>query len=36
VRIDYPVWSPDGKSLLFDWFQPKEGDLWLAEWTGGK
>ena len=31
VRIDYPVWSPDGKWLLFDWFKPKEGDLWLAE-----
>jgi Tol biopolymer transport system component len=34
VRIDYPVWSPDGKSLLFDWFKPKEGDLWLAEGIG--
>ena len=31
VRIDYPVWSPDGKWLLFDWFKPKEGDLWVAE-----
>jgi eukaryotic-like serine/threonine-protein kinase len=31
VRIDYPVWSPDGKWLLFDWFKPREGDLWLAE-----
>ncbi|HEU4720456.1 MAG TPA: protein kinase [Gemmatimonadaceae bacterium] len=36
VRIDYPVWSPDGKSLLFDWFKPKEGDLWLAEGVGGR
>jgi Tol biopolymer transport system component len=34
VRIDYPVWAPDGKSLLFDWFKPKEGDLWLAEGLG--
>ena len=31
VRIDYPVWGPDGRSLLFDCFKPKEGDLWLAE-----
>ena len=36
VRIDYPVWSPDGKSLLFDWFKPKEGDLWLAEGLAGR
>ena len=36
VRIDYPVWSPDGKWLLFDWFKPKEGDLWLGEGIGGK
>ncbi|MDB4883479.1 MAG: pknB 8 [Gemmatimonadetes bacterium] len=35
VRIDYPVWSPDGRSLLFDWFKPKEGDLWLGEGLGG-
>ena len=35
VRIDYPVWSPDGKWLLFDWFKPKEGDLWLAEGLRG-
>jgi hypothetical protein len=34
VRIDYPVWGPDGKALLFDWFKPKEGDLWLAETAG--
>ena len=36
VRIDYPVWSPDGKWLLFDWFKPKEGDLWLADGLGGE
>ena len=31
VRIDYPVWSPDGQWVLFDLFKPKEGDLWLGE-----
>ena len=31
VRIDYPVWSPDGKWLLFDRFKPEGGDIWLAE-----
>jgi Tol biopolymer transport system component len=29
VRIDYPVWSPDGKSVLFDRLQPGEGDIWV-------
>jgi Tol biopolymer transport system component len=28
VRIDYPVWSPDGKWVLFDRFRPQGGDLW--------
>ncbi len=27
-RIDYPVWSPDGKWVLFDRFQPRGGDIW--------
>jgi Tol biopolymer transport system component len=31
IRIDYPVWSPDGKSVLFDKFQPQGGDLWLLK-----
>jgi Tol biopolymer transport system component len=28
ARIDYPVWSPDGKWVLFDRFQPQGGDIW--------
>ena len=28
VRIDYPVWSPDGKWILFDRFLPQGGDIW--------
>ena len=31
VRIDYPVWSPDGRSVLFDRFRPHGGDIWLME-----
>ena len=31
ARIDYPVWSPDGKSLLFDRFRPQGGDIWVME-----
>ncbi len=31
VRIDYPVWSPDGKSVLFDRAAPRGGDLWMLE-----
>jgi eukaryotic-like serine/threonine-protein kinase len=30
-RIDYPVWSPDGRFVLFDRFQPQGGDIWLME-----
>jgi Tol biopolymer transport system component len=33
VRIDYPVWSPDGGWVLFDRAAPKGGDLWLIEGT---
>ena len=29
VRIDYPVWSPDGRWVLFDRFLPQGGDVWL-------
>ncbi|HKQ98411.1 MAG TPA: hypothetical protein VJV75_11080, partial [Candidatus Polarisedimenticolia bacterium] len=31
IRIDYPVWSPDGRAVLFDRFQPKGGDVWMLE-----
>lgn len=31
VRIDYPVWSPDGRWILFDRWAPEGGDVWLAE-----
>jgi len=30
-RIDYPVWSPDGKWILFDRFLPRGGDVWSIE-----
>lgn len=28
VRVDYPVWSPDGRWVLFDRAEPRGGDLW--------
>ena len=31
VRIDYPVWSPDGQWVLFDRFRPQGGDIWMME-----
>jgi Tol biopolymer transport system component len=31
VRIDYPVWSPDGTWVLFDRFRPQGGDIWMME-----
>ena len=31
VRIDYPVWSPDGRWILFDRFSPGGGDIWWLE-----
>ena len=31
VRIDYPVWSPDGRWILFDHFRPEGGDIWLLQ-----
>ncbi|HEY6892866.1 MAG TPA: protein kinase [Rhodanobacteraceae bacterium] len=30
-RIDYPVWSPDGRWILFDRFRPQGGDVWMVE-----
>ncbi|HMC21330.1 MAG TPA: protein kinase [Thermoanaerobaculia bacterium] len=30
-RIDYPVWSPDGRWILFDRFVPHGGDVWMVE-----
>jgi Tol biopolymer transport system component/tRNA A-37 threonylcarbamoyl transferase component Bud32 len=34
VRIDYPVWSPDGRFILFDRVLPQGGDIWLLEHPG--
>jgi len=31
IRIDYPVWSPDGRYVLFDHYRPSGGNIWLAE-----
>ncbi|MBI4410714.1 MAG: PD40 domain-containing protein [Gemmatimonadetes bacterium] len=31
VRIDYPVWSPDGRWVLFDRLEPTGGDVWILE-----
>jgi eukaryotic-like serine/threonine-protein kinase len=31
VRIDYPVWSPDGRWVLFDRAAPRSGDVWMLE-----
>ncbi|MEO8041248.1 MAG: DPP IV N-terminal domain-containing protein [Acidobacteriota bacterium] len=31
IRIDYPVWSPDGRWVLFDRFLPEGGDIWTIE-----
>jgi Tol biopolymer transport system component len=31
VRIDYPVWSPDGRWVLVDRFRPQGGDIWFME-----
>ena len=31
VRIDYPIWSPDGRWVLFDRAAPLSGDLWTME-----
>jgi TolB protein len=34
VRIDYPVWSPDGRSVLFDRVLARGGDVWMLEAAG--
>ena len=26
-----PVWSPDGRWLIFDRFKPEGGDVWIAD-----
>jgi Tol biopolymer transport system component len=31
VRIDYPVWSPDGRWILFDRAATRSGDIWMLE-----
>ena len=31
IRIDYPVWSPDGRWVLFDRSRPQGGDVWMME-----
>ncbi|HEY7028137.1 MAG TPA: protein kinase [Gemmatimonadales bacterium] len=31
IRIDYPVWSPDGHYVLFDHDAPRGGDIWLLD-----
>ncbi|HYC31383.1 MAG TPA: protein kinase [Gemmatimonadales bacterium] len=31
IRIDYPVWSPDGRHVLFDHDVPHGGDIWAVE-----
>jgi len=31
IRIDYPVWSPDGRYMLFDHDAPHGGDIWLLD-----
>jgi Tol biopolymer transport system component len=31
ARIDYPVWSPEGRWVLFDRAVAKGGDIWMLE-----
>jgi Tol biopolymer transport system component len=31
ARIDYPVWSPDGKWVLFDKTHPQGGNIWVMK-----
>ena len=30
-RIDYPRWSPDGRTIIFDRVKPSGGDIWVLE-----
>jgi len=34
ISIDYTVWSPDGRWVLFDRLKPREGDIWMLELGG--
>jgi TolB protein len=34
VRLDYPVWSPDGSQVLFDRLVPEGGDIWIMTLAG--
>lgn len=31
VRIDYPVWSPDGRWVIFDRHKATAGDIWILD-----
>jgi Tol biopolymer transport system component len=31
VRIDYPRWSPNGRTIVFDRAAPRGADLWTLE-----
>ncbi len=31
VRIDYPMWSPDGRAVIFDRHKPTAGDIWILD-----
>ncbi|HEU4365237.1 MAG TPA: hypothetical protein VFT13_07200, partial [Candidatus Krumholzibacteria bacterium] len=31
IRVDYPVWSPDGRHAVFDRVAPRGGDIWVLE-----
>ncbi len=34
ISIDYSVWSPDGRWVLFDRAKPEAGDIWMLELGG--
>ncbi len=31
IRVDYPVWSPDGAAAVFDRVVPRGGDIWILD-----
>ena len=35
IRIDYPVWSPNGNWILFDRVKPQGGDIWVIKNLSG-